>query len=126
MKNIWNVIGRLTNHDCEISSTSDQILPAGGVWAGFHTGWTQCRHKPYPAFARRDNVGAYEARDEHEAAGVHSRYCDARKRGRERSRSWAPYRGAHYGGARDHSGTKQHVRDDSKGEGVDSRRKSQD
>jgi hypothetical protein len=40
MKNIWKVIGRLTNHDCEISSTSDQILRAGGVWVGFHTGWT--------------------------------------------------------------------------------------
>src|SRR5580693_2195470 len=39
MKNIWKVIGRLTDHDCEISSTSDQILPAGGVWVGFHTGW---------------------------------------------------------------------------------------
>ena len=44
MKNIWKVIGRLTDHDCEISSTSDQILPAGGVWVGFHTGWTQSGH----------------------------------------------------------------------------------
>jgi CubicO group peptidase (beta-lactamase class C family) len=41
MKNIWKVTGRLTNHDCEISSTSDQILRAGDVWVGFHTGWTQ-------------------------------------------------------------------------------------
>jgi hypothetical protein len=31
MKNIWKVMVRLTNHDCEISSTSDQILRAGGV-----------------------------------------------------------------------------------------------
>ena len=39
MKNIWKVIDRLMDHDCEISSTSDQILRAGGIWVGFHTGW---------------------------------------------------------------------------------------
>jgi hypothetical protein len=31
LENIWKVMVRLRNHDCEISSTSDQILRAGGV-----------------------------------------------------------------------------------------------
>jgi putative tryptophan/tyrosine transport system substrate-binding protein len=30
------------------------------------------RTKAYPAFSQRDNIGAYEARDAREAAGIHS------------------------------------------------------
>jgi hypothetical protein len=58
-------------------------------------GPTECGQTSYPAFSRRVNIGAYEARDAHEAAGVHSRSCDARqRRPRERSRPCASCRGA--------------------------------